>query len=92
MGPLARRACSLPIEGAKRRKLLVLLAAYADANDRVCAPSTAALLERIPAIRDAKKLWGIARRLETDGLIRQLPKGRGFALTFVADADPTGGE
>jgi hypothetical protein len=36
MGPRARAAFKLPIEGQKRRKLLVLIAAYADAGE--CSP------------------------------------------------------
>ena len=86
MGPLARGACALPIEGSKRRKLVVLIAAYADAG--VCHPSTHALLERIPEMKgSAKKLYGCVRRLQEDGLIRQLPKNSGFELLFPG-ADP----
>jgi hypothetical protein len=90
MGPLARRACSLSIEGEKRRRLVVLLAAFADANDGACAPSTEALLERIPAIGNAGKLYGLVRRLADDGLVRQLPRGAGYELTFLDDV--AGGE
>jgi hypothetical protein len=83
MGERARRACALAIEGEKHRRLLVLLAAVADANDGESRPSTALMLERIPAMGDAKKLYGVARRLEQDGFIRQLPKGAGFELLFL---------
>jgi hypothetical protein len=82
----------MPIEGEKRRRLVILLAAFADGNDGVCAPSTEALLERIPAIGNAGKLYGLVRRLADDGLVRQLPRGRGFELTFMADGDVAGGE
>jgi hypothetical protein len=94
MGVRARRACALPVEGEKRRRLLVLLAAFADGNDGVCRPSTGELLGRIPAMRDAKKLFGVARRLEEDGYIR-LVRGRGsgggWELLFL-DADRAGGD
>jgi hypothetical protein len=85
MGERARVACGLAVEGTKRRKLLVLLAAYADANGGACAPSTEALLERIPAIGNAGKLYGLVRRLADDGLVRQLPRGAGYELTFLDD-------
>ncbi len=85
MGPLARAACALPIEGTKRRKLLVLLAAYADGNGGVCAPSTGELLARIPAISNTGKLYGLVCRLADDGLLRQLPRGQGFELLFQTD-------
>jgi hypothetical protein len=85
MGPLARAACGLPVEGVKRRKLLVLLCAYADANGGVCRPPTRELLARIAEIRDAKKLFGVARRLEEDGYLRVLPKGGGFELLVGGD-------
>jgi hypothetical protein len=53
MGVRARAACVLPVEGVKRRKLLVLLAAYADGNGGVCNPPVDELLGRIPAIESA---------------------------------------
>jgi hypothetical protein len=71
--------------------LVVLLAAYADANGGVCSPPVDELLARIPAIGNAQKLFGLARRLQEDGLIRQLPKHRGWELLFL-DAEPSGGE
>jgi hypothetical protein len=81
MGPLARRACSLEVEGAKRRRLLVLIAAYADAGVR--NPSPDGVLARIPAIPNAAKLQGVRRRLVEDGFIRRLPRGAGFELLFI---------
>jgi hypothetical protein len=87
MGPLARRACALPVEGEKRRRLVILLAAYADANGGRCAPSTGELLARLGSVRDAKKLYGLVRRLDEDGLVRQFPRsrGHGFELLFLDD-------
>ena len=81
MGPRARAAAGLTIEGEKRRKLLVLLAAYADGNDAVCRPPTSEMLART-GIPNAKKLFGVLRRLEADGLIRALPKNGGYELLF----------
>ena len=90
MGLRARVACRVEVEGEKRRRLLVLLAAVADGNDGVCRPSPALLLERVPAIRDKAKLFAILKRLADDGLIRPLPRGGGYELLFV-DGDVGGG-
>lgn len=86
MGPRARAAAGLAIEGTKRRKLIVLLGAFADGNDGVCRPPTSEMLGRT-GIANAKKLFGVLRRLEEDGLLRQLPKNSGFELLFPG-ADP----
>jgi hypothetical protein len=84
MGPLACRACSLSIEGAKRRRLLILLAACADANEGRCCPSPALLLERVPALKgDKAKLFSVLKRLADDGFIRVLPRGGGYELLFL---------
>lgn len=91
MGERARVACGVEVGGAKRRRLLVLLAAYADAGGGVCNPPVDELLGRIPSIGSAQKLFGLARRLEADGLIRQLPKRKGWEMVFL-DAEPAGGE
>jgi hypothetical protein len=91
MGVRARVACGLAVEGEKRRRVLVLLAAVADGNDGECRPSPDLLLERVPAIRDKAKLFAILKRLEADGFIRALPRGGGYELRFL-DADVAGGE
>jgi hypothetical protein len=49
-------------------------------------------LGRIPSVSNAGKLFGLVRRLEEDGLVRQLPRGGGFELTFLSDAERAGGE
>jgi hypothetical protein len=84
LGPLARRACALEVEGGKRRRLLVLIAAYADAG--VCDPTADELLARIPAIRDAGKLQGCTRRLIEDGFIARLPRGAGYELFLEGES------
>jgi hypothetical protein len=91
MGERARRACALSIEGEKRRRLLILLAACADADGGECRPSVELLLERVPSIRDKAKLFSIVKRLEADGFIRVLPRGGGYELSFL-DADAAGCE
>jgi hypothetical protein len=90
MGERARAACRVPVGGEKRRRLLVLLGAVADANEGRCCPSTELMLERLPAITSAGKLYGILRRLADDGLVRALPRGGGWELLFLDDA--AGGE
>ncbi len=74
MGDLAKAACRLPVEGVKRRKLLVLLAAVADANQGSCVLTRATremLIDRVAGIEDNKKLGALLHRLEQDGMIRR---------------------
>jgi len=78
------------VGGEKRRRLLVLLGAVADANGGRCCPSTELLLERVPSVRDRAKLFSLLRRLGEDGFIRALPRGGGWELLFLDDA--AGGE
>ena len=59
MGERARAACRLSVTGTKRRKLLILLAAVADANDGHCVltrATRAMLIERVPGIED-RRSW-----------------------------------
>jgi hypothetical protein len=67
LGELARRALCVDAGGRKRRKLLVLLAAYADAG--VEDPPLQALMRRA-GIPTAHKADALLRTLETQGLIR----------------------
>jgi hypothetical protein len=90
MGERARAACALSVEGGKRRRLLVLLGAVADANDGVCCPPPALLIERIAGIEDKGKLFAILKRLGDDGLIRAR-QGGGYELLFLNDDERDGG-
>jgi hypothetical protein len=90
-GDRARCACRLVVEGEKRRRLLVLLAAYADGNGGVCAPSPADLIARVKGIDTERRLRSLLRRLEADGYLRRRPEGD-IELLFAAregDIDPT---
>jgi DNA-binding PadR family transcriptional regulator len=66
LGPLAKQALQLKLEGRKRRKLLVLLAAYADADVQ---PSARMLRERMGDV-SAGQVDALLKALERDGLIR----------------------
>jgi hypothetical protein len=61
-GERFRRAATLDIEGAKRRKLLCLLAAYADAGE----PS--------PPMRELVRRLGLPKRTNIDGLLKLLER------------------
>jgi len=92
LGERARAALALSLEGEKRRRVLTLLGAFADGNDGQCSPSTDLMLERIPSITSAGKLWGVLRRLQEDGYLRQLPKGAGFELLYLDPDNGSDGE
>ena len=92
MGELARAACRLPVEGAKRRRVLILLAAVADANSGSCVltrATRAMLIERVPGIGDRRKLGALLGRLERDGLIRR-PGGGVVELVCLEDPQRAG--
>ncbi|HET7053875.1 MAG TPA: hypothetical protein VFI09_08175 [Solirubrobacterales bacterium] len=63
LGPEARRAFAAPIEGSKRRKVLILIAAYLDAGRP--DPSISELAARARLRRLA--VVAIVDRLERDG-------------------------
>ncbi len=65
LGPNARRALAPPVEGAKRRKVLVLVAAFIDAG-RV-DPSISELAARAKLHRGA--VVRLVDRLEREGLL-----------------------
>jgi hypothetical protein len=65
LGPLAKRAMRIGAGGKKRLKLLVLLAAYADAGEP--SPPARVLAERLEINIDA--LDGLLRQLERDGYL-----------------------
>jgi SOS-response transcriptional repressor LexA len=67
LGERARRALLVDAGGRKRRKLLVLLAAYADAG--VEDPPLQALMGRA-GIRSSRQADALLRALEEQGLIR----------------------
>ncbi len=69
-----RRATALPIEGTKRRKLLCLLAAYADAGET--SPAMRELCRRT-GIEDPRVVDGVLRTLIADGYldVRWAPQG-----------------
>jgi hypothetical protein len=65
-GPTFRAAAALPVDGAKRRRLLCLLAAYADAG------------EHSPRMRELSRITGfevpmidqLLKALQRDGYVR----------------------
>lgn len=65
MGPTATRAMRLPVAGSKRRKVLVVIAAYADAG--VPNPSISQIVSRTKLPRPA--VVGLVDLLEHDGLL-----------------------
>lgn len=65
LGPAAKAAARLPIDGTKRRKVLVLIAAYADAGEK--SPSIRELAER--ARLDRLIVANVVDRLARDGLL-----------------------
>jgi hypothetical protein len=64
LGPLAKRAMRVDPGGNKRRKLLVLIAAYADAGEP--SPPVKALARRL-GIRKVQDVDHLLRRLARDG-------------------------
>jgi hypothetical protein len=76
LGPQARRAMRLDTGGGKRLRLLVLLAAFADAGEP--SPSAKTLRERLGV--DIKTLDALLKRLECDRFLevawRSGPNGR----------------
>ncbi len=86
MGERARAACALTPPGQKRRRLLVMLGACADANGGECKPSPALLIERVAGIETKVKLFSILKRLEEEGFIRRRREG-GYDLLFLGDGD-----
>lgn len=81
LGPQAKTALRLPIEGQKRRKLLTLIAAYADAGNH--EPSLRMLAARLSFIRPElvrghprvpyTGLLHLLWRLEAEGWITMTP-------------------
>src|SRR6266542_39731 len=68
--PTVTRVARLPIEGVKRRKVMLLLAAFADEGVR---PGLNQLAERAAIGQphlEPPKLSQVLKRLETDGLVR----------------------
>ena len=65
LGPLARAALRLPAGGAKRRKVLVMVAAYADAGER--SPSITQLARGTKLSRWV--VLNVIDRLQADGLL-----------------------
>ena len=65
-GSTFRRVAALPVEGHKRRKLLCLLAAYADAGEP--NPPVRILAQRLHL--PVRKVDALLRRLEADGYLR----------------------
>jgi hypothetical protein len=63
LGPLARAAAKTPVGGSKRRKLLVLLAAYADAGESSPGAATLATRLKVPM----RVFDGLLAALERDG-------------------------
>jgi DNA-binding MarR family transcriptional regulator len=82
-GPLFAQAYRLPMEGAKRRKLLCLIAAYADAG--VANPSLDELANRLG--HKPRTVVGLLMRLEQDGLISR-PKRRRITLHLESEGAP----
>jgi hypothetical protein len=81
-GPTFRHVAALPIEGAKRRKVAGLVAAYRDAG--VSPVGVGLLAERLdwPVLT----IKALAARLEADGLLVTSRKGR--RLRINPDALP----
>jgi hypothetical protein len=63
-GPLFRRAAAAPVDGAKRRRLLCLLAAYADAGEH--SPPMVELCRRL-GLDDARIVDSLLDVLVKDG-------------------------
>lgn len=71
--PNVHRAMQAPVTGNKRRKLLVLIAAFIDAGR--CDPSVTELAQRSGLPRQA--VVAIVDRLEKDGLLKVRPVAGG---------------
>jgi DNA-binding MarR family transcriptional regulator len=85
-GPLFRQVAALKLEGVKRRKLLALIAAFADAGqDR---PTVAELAERLKL--DQRKVISLLDRLVQDGLLERSPATR--RTPKLAVVIPEGGD
>src|SRR5687767_7016507 len=72
-GPIFKRAAALPVEGAKRRKLLCLLAAYADAGET--SPAMVELARRLEL--DPVVVDHLLDALVRDGLLKVEWAGKG---------------
>lgn len=79
LGSLAKAAMRLPIDGQKRRKLLILIAAYNDGGTSL--PPEAELLSRLSFLAgDPRKLRGLVQALERDGWLQVSRRGRFIPL------------
>jgi DNA-binding transcriptional ArsR family regulator len=72
-GPTFRRVAAMNIAGAKRRKVLALIAAYIDGG---CRPPTTGQLARHLGL-SGQKVAALLKRLERDGLVVPTRCGRG---------------
>jgi DNA-binding MarR family transcriptional regulator len=81
-GPLFRRACQVPVEGRKRRKLLALVAAHHDAGHD---PSVRELARRMGL--DWRKVDALLRRLEEDGWLATEQRPRPEPNRYVLRLD-----
>jgi biotin operon repressor len=72
-GPTFRRVAAMNIAGGKRRKVLALIAAYADGG---CRPPTTGQLARHLGL-SPQKVAALLKRLERDGLVVPTRRGRG---------------
>jgi hypothetical protein len=66
-GPLFKQAARLDVGGAKRRRLLCLLAAYADAGEH--SPTVRQLAQQAKIPGGWRKVDQLLRLLERDGVV-----------------------
>ncbi len=68
--PLARRVLAADIEGAKRKRVLAVIAAYHDEGLKPSVREIAVRAKLRRGARDVPTLLTLLRRLEADGLLR----------------------
>jgi DNA-binding MarR family transcriptional regulator len=88
LGPLAKRAMRTDVGGKKRLKLLVLIAAYADAGEP--SPAAQTLAERVGV--DIPTFDALLKRLQRDGhlkVARQKGRQRRNVYELHLDGGPS---